>query len=42
MIPALLDHIWQSTLFAGAIALPALTLSRNAARVRFGLCSRRR
>ncbi|HEY4077348.1 MAG TPA: M56 family metallopeptidase [Rhizomicrobium sp.] len=37
MIAALLDHIWQSTLFAGAAGLLTLICWRNAARVRFAL-----
>jgi bla regulator protein blaR1 len=35
MTAALLDHLWQSTLFALAAALVTLALRRNAARVRF-------
>jgi beta-lactamase regulating signal transducer with metallopeptidase domain len=35
MTGLLLDHLWQSTLFAAAAALLALALRRNAARVRF-------
>jgi len=34
---ALLDHLWQSTLFAVAAGLVALLLRRHAARVRFWL-----
>jgi beta-lactamase regulating signal transducer with metallopeptidase domain len=34
---ALLDHLWQSTLFAGFVALLTLALSNNGARVRFWL-----
>jgi len=34
---ALLDHLWQSTLFAAAIGLAVLLLRRHAARVRFWL-----
>lgn len=34
---ALLDHLWQSTLFAAAVGLAALLLRRHAARVRFWL-----
>jgi bla regulator protein blaR1 len=35
MTAALLDHLWQSTLFALAAALVTLALRRNEARVRF-------
>ena len=34
---ALFNHLWQSTLFAGAVALAALALRRNSARVRYWL-----
>lgn len=34
---ALLDHLWQSTLFAGFVLLITLALSNNGARVRFWL-----
>ena len=34
---ALLDHLWQSTLFAGVVLLLTLALSNNGARVRFWL-----
>jgi beta-lactamase regulating signal transducer with metallopeptidase domain len=37
MIAALLDHLWQSTLFAAAVAALALPLRRYAARLRFAL-----
>jgi beta-lactamase regulating signal transducer with metallopeptidase domain len=37
MIAAMLDHLWQSTLFAGAAGLVTLLLQRNAARARFWL-----
>jgi beta-lactamase regulating signal transducer with metallopeptidase domain len=37
MIAGLLDHLWQSTLFAGAIALLTLFFRRNGAAVRFWL-----
>jgi hypothetical protein len=37
MIAALLDHIWQSSLFAGAIALLTLFFRRNSAGLRFWL-----
>jgi bla regulator protein blaR1 len=37
MIAGLLDHLWQSTLFAGAAALLTLTLTRNGAGLRFWL-----
>jgi beta-lactamase regulating signal transducer with metallopeptidase domain len=37
MIAALLDHLWQSTLFAGAVALLTLFFRRNGASLRFGL-----
>lgn len=33
----LLDHLWQSTVFAGGVWVLALALRRNAARVRFRL-----
>ena len=33
----LLDHLWQSTVFAGGVWLLALALRRNAARVRYRL-----
>jgi bla regulator protein BlaR1 len=35
--PALANHLWQSTLFALAAALLALTLRKNHARARYGL-----
>jgi beta-lactamase regulating signal transducer with metallopeptidase domain len=35
MIAAVLDHLWQSTLFAAAAGLVTLLLAGNAARVRF-------
>lgn len=35
MIPALLNHLWQSTLFAGVAALLTLLLRRNRARTRY-------
>jgi bla regulator protein blaR1 len=35
--PAIANHLWQSTLFAGVAALLALTLRHNHARVRFWL-----
>ena len=34
---ALADHLWQSTLFAGAAALLALTLRSNSAHLRYGV-----
>lgn len=34
---ALFNHLWQSTLFAGTVALAALALRRNAARTRYWL-----
>jgi hypothetical protein len=34
MLPALFDHSWQSTLFAGAAGLLTLALRSNHARVR--------
>jgi bla regulator protein BlaR1 len=34
MLPALFDHLWQSTLFAGVAGLVTLALGRNRARVR--------
>jgi len=37
MIPQLITHLWQSTLFAGAAALLVLTLRKNPARVRYGI-----
>ena len=37
MIVGLIDHLWQSTLFAGVAGLLTLTLRANAARVRFWL-----
>ncbi len=35
--PAVENHLWQSTLFAGAAGLLALAMRRNQARVRYGL-----
>ncbi|HEV7960707.1 MAG TPA: hypothetical protein VGP01_06715, partial [Rhizomicrobium sp.] len=37
MIAGLLDHLWQSTLFAGGAGLLTLWLRRNPARLRFRL-----
>lgn len=37
MIAAILNHLWQSTLFAGAAGLLVLALHRNGAHVRFWL-----
>lgn len=37
MIPALLDHLWQSTAFGGAVALLALAFRRGSASLRFRL-----
>ncbi|HEX4178578.1 MAG TPA: hypothetical protein VHY57_09075, partial [Rhizomicrobium sp.] len=37
MIAGLLDHLWQSTLFAGGAWLLTLWLRRNPARLRFRL-----
>src|SRR4051812_2687802 len=37
MIAALLDHIWQSSLFAGAAGLLTLAFRRNGAALRFWL-----
>jgi len=37
VITALLDHIWQSTLFAGAVGLLTLAFRRNRAALRFWL-----
>lgn len=37
MIAVLLDHLWQSTLFAGAVALSTLLFRRNGAGLRFWL-----
>lgn len=37
MIPALFDHLWQSTLFAALVAALTLLLRRNGANVRYGL-----
>jgi bla regulator protein BlaR1 len=34
MLPAVFDHLWQSTLFAGVAALVTLALGKNRARVR--------
>jgi uncharacterized protein (TIGR03435 family) len=34
---ALLNHLWQSTLFAGTVALATLALRRNSARTRYWL-----
>ncbi len=34
---AILNHLWQSTLFAGAVALAALALRRNSPRARYWL-----
>jgi hypothetical protein len=36
-MPALLNHLWQSTLFAGAAGLMTLALARHGAHVRYGL-----
>ena len=41
MIPLLLDHLWQSTLFAGAAGLLTLVFAANSAAVRFGYGSPR-
>ena len=35
MIPALLDHMWQSTLYAAAAGLLTLALRGNGARIRY-------
>ena len=35
MIAGLLDHLWQSTLFAGGAGLLTLMLRHNPARLRF-------
>ena len=35
MIPAIITHLWQSTLFAGAAWFAALTLRSNRAQVRY-------
>ena len=37
MIQAVLDHLWQSTLFALIVSLFAFILRRNSARLRYGL-----
>jgi bla regulator protein BlaR1 len=37
MTALLLNHLWQSTLFAGVIAILALALRHNRARLRYGL-----
>jgi hypothetical protein len=37
MIPGLVAHLWQSTLFAGVAWLLALTPRKNQARVRYGV-----
>jgi hypothetical protein len=37
MITALLDHLWQSTLFAACAGLLTLTLGNNGARIRYWL-----
>lgn len=37
MVPALLDHLWQSTVFAAAIGLLTLAMRDNGAHVRYGL-----
>ena len=37
MLPALFNHLWQSTLFAGVVWLLTLALRKNHARVRHGL-----
>jgi bla regulator protein blaR1 len=37
MTAALFNHLWQSTLFAAAVALLALAFRRNRARLRYGL-----
>lgn len=35
MIPGLIDHLWQSTLFAGAAWVLGLALRKNRAEVRY-------
>src|SRR5579863_3407246 len=37
MIPELVNHLWQSTLFAGLMGLLTLVLRKNRAAVRHGL-----
>ena len=37
MIPGLINHLWQSTLFAAIVGLLTLSLRKNEARVRYGL-----
>jgi beta-lactamase regulating signal transducer with metallopeptidase domain len=37
MLPAVINHLWQSTVFAGGVGVLTLMLRRNGARVRFGL-----
>ena len=37
MIPAIFNHLWQSTLFAAMVGLLTLALRKNRARVRHGV-----
>src|SRR5665213_1850352 len=37
MLPAILNHLWQSTAFAGIPWLLTLALRKNYARVRYGI-----
>jgi hypothetical protein len=37
MVPELVNHLWQSTLFAAAVGLLALAVRKNHARVRYWL-----
>ena len=37
LLTAIVEHLWQSTLFAAAVALLALALRRNQPRIRYWL-----
>jgi len=37
MTPAIFNHLWQSTMFAGAVGLLSLAFRSNRARLRYGL-----
>jgi hypothetical protein len=37
LAPSFADHLWQSTLFAGATGLLTLVLRKNSARLRYSL-----
>src|ERR1700735_1924946 len=37
MLSAVINHLWQSTLFAGGVGVLTLVLRRNSASIRFGL-----